>query len=180
MQLSISDTTHLRPLGERDARELHALIEANRPVLRPWLAWASTQTLDQTRHFLREAEAQRVRDEGFQAAVVCAGEIAGVIGYVNLNRHYRSTNIGYWLAVEHQGRGTMTAAVRTLVGHAFSALGLNRVEIRAASENNASRAIPERLGFREEGTMRQAEFVDERFLDSVVYSMLAEDWPSAG
>ena len=53
---------------------------------------------------------------------------------------------------------------------------LNRVEIRAAPENRRSRAIPERLGFTEEGTLRQAERVGERYLDSAVYAMLAEDW----
>jgi ribosomal-protein-serine acetyltransferase len=51
-----------------------------------------------------------------------------------------------------------------------------RVEIRAAPENARSRAIPERLGFTQEGTLRQVERVDDRYLDNVVYAMLAEDW----
>jgi ribosomal-protein-serine acetyltransferase len=46
-------------------------------------------------------------------------------------------------------------------------------------ENRRSRAIPERLGFRQEGTLRQAELVDARYLDSVMYSMLAADWRAA-
>ena len=51
-----------------------------------------------------------------------------------------------------------------------------RVEIRAAQENARSRAIPERLGFTQEGTLRQVERVGDRYLDNVVYAMLAEDW----
>jgi hypothetical protein len=51
-----------------------------------------------------------------------------------------------------------------------------RVEIRAAPENARSRAIPERLGFTQEGTLRQVERVGDRYLDNVVYAMLAEDW----
>jgi hypothetical protein len=51
-----------------------------------------------------------------------------------------------------------------------------RVEIRAAPENARSRAIPERLGFTQEGTLRQVECVGDRYLDNVVYAMLAEDW----
>jgi ribosomal-protein-serine acetyltransferase len=56
---------------------------------------------------------------------------------------------------------------------------LNRVELRAAEENRRSRAIPEHLGFRRDGTLREAELVGGRYLDSVVYSMLAADWHSA-
>ena len=70
----------------------------------------------------------------------------------------------------------MTAAVRALTDHALRAWELNRVEIGVASENRHSRAIPERLGFREEGTVRQAQRVGDRYLDLVVYGMLAEDW----
>ncbi len=178
MKLAISDTAHLRPLERADARELQALIEANRAELRPWLVWAAGQTLEDTQRFLHDAEAQLARDDGFQAAILSEGKIAGVIGYVGVSRQHRSTSLGYWLGAKHQGRGTMTAAVRALVDHAFSAWDLNRVEIRAARENRRSRAIPERLGFREEGTLRQAELVDGRFLDCVVYSMLALDWPA--
>jgi ribosomal-protein-serine acetyltransferase len=74
----------------------------------------------------------------------------------------------------------MTAAVRLLVDHALSVWQLNRVEIRAATENHRSRAIPERLGFRQQGTLRRSELVNGRYLDQVVYSMLAADWPVAG
>jgi ribosomal-protein-serine acetyltransferase len=51
-----------------------------------------------------------------------------------------------------------------------------RVEVRAAPENARSRAIPERLSFTQEGTLRQVERVGDRYLDNVIYAMLAEDW----
>jgi ribosomal-protein-serine acetyltransferase len=50
------------------------------------------------------------------------------------------------------------------------------VVITAAVQNNRSRAIPQRLGFREEGTLRQGVRVGDRYYDDVVYAMLAEDW----
>ncbi len=176
MKLQISDTTQLRPLRRSDAEELHGLIAVNRARLTPWLAWAAQQTAEDTLQFLSEAENQQARGDGAQLGVVSEGRIAGVVGCVNFNRPYGSTNLGYWLGSEHEGRGTMTAAVRALVDHAFSAWDLHRVEIRAATENHRSRAIPERLGFHQEGTLRQVEFVGGRFLDSVVYSMLAPEW----
>lgn len=70
----------------------------------------------------------------------------------------------------------MTEAARALVDHALFVWRLNRVEIRAAVGNERSRAIPERLGFRNEGTLRRVERVGDRYLDCVVYSVLAADW----
>ena len=73
----------------------------------------------------------------------------------------------------------MTEAVRACVDHAFTTWKLNRVMIQAAVENTRSRAIPERLGFREEGILREVERIGDRMLDDVVYAMLAADWPGA-
>lgn len=102
-----------------------------------------------------------------------------MIGYVSVDWGNRSTRVGYWLDEGQQGRGTMTAAVRLLVDHALTVWQLNRVEIIVATENRRSRGIPERLGFREEGTLRQFQLVDSRYLDCVSYSMLAADWRGA-
>ncbi len=143
------------------------------------MPWAANQTFEDTLGFIRKTRDQLTTNNGFQVAIVCEGSIAGVVGYHTVDWGSRLTSIGYWLAEEHQGRGTMTEAVRTLTDHALSVWGLNRVEIRVAAENHQSRAIPERLGFREEGTLRAAERVGDRFLDSVVYSMLAANWSPA-
>ena len=97
-------------------------------------------------------------------------------GFHGVSWVHRSTELGYWLAESAQGRGTMTRAVSTLVDHAFSTWRLNRVAIRAAVDNRRSRAIPERLGFRREGVLRQVERVGGRFVDHVVYAILAEEW----
>jgi ribosomal-protein-serine acetyltransferase len=178
-QLQIADDSYLRLLEEADARGLHELIEANRTHLAPWLPWAAGQTLEDTLDFIRRTRAQLTGNDGFQAAIVIEGAIVGVIGYHAVDWGNRSTRIGYWLDEEQQGRGTMTAAVRLLVDHALTVWRLNRVEIHTATENRRSRAIPDRLGFREEGTLRRAQRVDGRYLDSVVYSTLAADRSAA-
>jgi ribosomal-protein-serine acetyltransferase len=177
--IPLSAKAYLRPFEAADAGELHALIEANRAYLARWLPWASRQTPVDTEQFIRRAQAQLEEDDGFQAAIVCEERIAGAIGYPSVDWDRRQTRIGYWLSEDRQGKGTMTLAVAVLVDHALSAWGLNRVEIRAASENRRSRAIPERLGFHQEGVLREAERVGERSLDTVVYSMLASDSKAA-
>jgi len=68
----------------------------------------------------------------------------------------------------------MTRAVSALIDHAFGEWELHRVEVQAAVDNRKSRAIPERLGFEEEGVRREAERVGDRYLDLVVYGLLNE------
>jgi ribosomal-protein-serine acetyltransferase len=163
----------LRLLESDDAAELQALIAANREYLAAWLPWAAAQTDADTLAFIARTRQQLQDNDGFQAALLVDGAVAGVAGYHGVDWRNRRTSIGYWLAAERQGRGTMTAAVAALARHALEGWGLGRVEIRAAVENARSRAIPERLGFAEEATLHRAERVGDRFLDIVVYSLLA-------
>jgi ribosomal-protein-serine acetyltransferase len=160
-------------IRESEAAELQAVIEANRDRLVPWLPWAARQTTDDTLGFIRASLAQLANNDGFQTAVVRDGRIVGVAGFREVDWDNRRTSLGYWLAAEEQGRGTMTAAVRLLTDHALTAWKLDRVEIRAAVENRRSRAVPERLGFALEAIQRRAESVGGRQLDCAVYAAVS-------
>ena len=116
-------------------------------------------------------------NRGFQTVIRFRGSLAGVVGHHRVDWANRSVALGYWLAADAQGHGVMTESCRAFVRHAFDVWTLNRVEIRCAVENVKSRAIPERLGFRAEGTVRQAEWLYDRFVDHVVYGLLAGDRP---
>ena len=70
----------------------------------------------------------------------------------------------------------MTQACRAMVAYGFSERGLNRIEIHCAPANVKSRAIPERLGFRIEGTLRQADKLVDGYVDNVVYGLLASEY----
>lgn len=170
------DALGVRPLEAEDAGELYTLIEANRDHLARWMPWAAGQDLEGTRRFIAEAEEQFARDDGFQARIAPEGEIIGVAGFHSIDWINRNTSIGYWLAEGAQGNGTMTEVTRALLRHAFYEWDLHRVEVHCAPENRRSRAIPERLGFREEALLRETELVQGRYLDSVVYGLLEAEW----
>ena len=175
MRIEIADGLHLRLLEEADADELYALIDSDRAYLAEWMPWAAGQTPDATAEFISRARRQFDAGDGFEGALVLDGRIVGAGGLHDVNREARRTSVGYWLAEGHQGRGLMTRMVRALADHAFGELGLNRVEIQVGTDNARSRAIPERLGFRQEGVLRDYERVGDRYLDIVVYSLLARD-----
>ena len=172
----------LRLLEESDADELFALIDANRAHLERWMPWVEHEHEPaDVLPFIRATRRQIADNDGLQTAIVApGGRIVGMVGSHGIDWPNRKSSLGYWLARDEQGRGTMTAAVRAYVDHAFTTWKLNRVMIQAAVENARSRAIPQRLGFREEGTLREVERIGDRVLDEVVYAMLAADWPGAG
>ena len=175
--LTVDDDINLCLLEERQAEALFALVEENRIYLREWLPWLDdTASPDSVNSFIKASLEQFANHKGFQTGIVYRNQLAGVIGYHEINWADRATSIGYWLAAGYQGQGIMTRACRFLVNYAFTELSLNRVEIRCAVKNRKSRAIPERLGFKTEGTLRQAEWLYDHFVELVVYGMLADEW----
>jgi ribosomal-protein-serine acetyltransferase len=175
MRFELSDELVLRSLEAQDARELYTVVEANRAHLSPWMPWAAGQTLAGTEIFIRSAIRQERDHDGFQLAVVERGDICGVVGYHRLDHENDTTSVGYWLTAERQGRGLMTRAVGQLVSYAFDELDMHRIELRAAPDNTRSRALAERLGFREEGLLREAERFGDEYRDLILYALLAGD-----
>jgi len=177
----INQTLELRPISERDAEPMFAVINRDRDHLRRWLPWVDgTQSVEDSRSFCGTAVRQSAANNGFHAGVWHDGNIVGVIGHHGIDWSNRRTSIGYWLAKAAQGRGIMTAACRAVVDYNFKSLDLNRIEIRCATENHRSRAIPHRLAFKLEGVIRQAEWLYDHFVDHEVYSMLKAEWEAGG
>jgi ribosomal-protein-serine acetyltransferase len=177
VSVDLGDGRALRPLVDADAEELFAVIDANRAHLAHWMPFVGqTRGEADSLAFIRAARRQFEENRGMQLALVQDERIIGVAGFHAIDWSRKSTSIGYWLAAERQGAGTMTATVSALLDHAFDRWGLTRVEIRAGVLNARSRAIPLRLGFREEGVLRSAERIGTRVIDHVVYVMTAREW----
>jgi len=175
--LKVDDATALRLLCAQDAPELFALTDSNRKHLRAWLPWVdATLSEVDSAAFIEAVTAQRESGRGPTFAVLRDGAIVGIAGFKPIHRSSRVGEIGYWLAADAQGRGTMTECCRILVRYAFLTLDLNCVVIAAATENQRSRAIPERLGFKFEGVLRERENLYGTFVDHAVYSQLRAEF----
>ena len=176
LAFSLGDGRRLRLLDEVDAEELYEVIAANRGLLARWMPWAAEQTREGTLEFIRASRRQEADNRGFQAGIVDGDAIAGVIGFSRLDWENRSASVGYWLAETSQGQGIATDATRALVEYAFEVWGLNRVEIRAGTENHRSQRVAQRLGFVTEGVAREAERIGDHYIDHALFSMLAREW----
>ncbi|MEM6451150.1 MAG: GNAT family protein [Cyanobacteria bacterium P01_D01_bin.105] len=167
----------LRSLELDDAPELFARVDTNRTRLRQWLPWLDdTQTEADASRFILRMQARAEKNQGFAVLICHAGAIAGVIDLQSINWNNRTASIGYWIDQSHEGKGLITRAAKAIVIYAFTTLELNRIEILCATQNTRSQAVPQRLGFAYEGTLRQSLCLYGDFIDHELYAMLKQDW----
>lgn len=173
----VTDELSLRLLEHRHAQSLFDLIHANQEHLGQWLPFITwTNTVSDTRQFIESGLKQFYENNGLQAGLWYNDMLIGVIGLHYIEWHARKTSIGYWLAEQYQGSGHITTACRALINHLFKERGLNRIEIRIPQGNQKSQAIPERLGFKMEGLIRDGERLNGNYLDLSVFGLLRKDW----
>jgi ribosomal-protein-serine acetyltransferase len=160
------------------AEELFRLVDSNRKYLRQWHPWLDfIQSTADVEKMITVWLQQFANNRGFCAAILFDGRLCGIIQHMNVDWLNHSTTLSYWLDEAHQGKGIMTASCRAFIAHAFDIWKLNRVTIECATENTRSRAIPERLGFKMEGIVREFEWLYDHFVDHALYGLLRSDLP---
>ena len=173
----LNDKLELRLLDIQDADRLFELTDGSRSYLREWLPWVDySKTPEDSKEFIKATRKGFADNKSLTTAIVYEKEIVGIAGFNELNWANKVAYIGYWLGEGYQGNGIMTTVAKGLTNYAFNYYKMNKVEIAAAEFNHRSRAIPERLGFTEEGKLRQREWLYDHYVDHVVYGMLADEW----
>ena len=139
-----------RPRAE-DGEALAGAVAASLEHLRPWMAWADDEATTPERRaaYLERCDAGWEDGSDF-AFLVLDGHERTVLGGCGLHRRVgpRGIEIGYWVHVDHGGRGVATALARALTGAALALPDVDRVEIHCDAANVRSAGIPHRLGYR--------------------------------
>jgi RimJ/RimL family protein N-acetyltransferase len=141
----------LRRVQAADAAAIASAVQASQDHLRPWMPWATPEAADPRAQLARVAEADELWESGtdFIYSVLLA-EDRTLIGEIGL--HHRpgdgGIEIGYWIDVRHSGRGLGTEAAGALTPVALALPGVTQAEIHCDHANQASAAIPRKLGYR--------------------------------
>jgi RimJ/RimL family protein N-acetyltransferase len=168
----------LRPFEDRDAGAFVAAVRESVRTVGAWMPWCHAQ------YSAAEADAWFAACRAGLAAAtaydigIFAGdgtELLGGAGINQINRTHAIGNIGYWVRESRQRRGVATRAVRLMSGYGFDVLGLCRLEIVAAVDNAASRAVAQKAGATFECIARNRLLVAGRPIAAAVYSLLASD-----
>lgn len=170
---------HLRLLEERDVEDLFNLLTANYDYLKKWIPFPTAPIqLSDAKAYINEGRNQYLTYSGVPFGIFLQSKLAGFISYRKADWTNRIIGLGYWIDSSCQGMGLATKACQLLTDFAFIGLKMNRVEIACATENIKSQAVAERLGFCREGIIREAEYVNGRYVDHVIYGMLEREWAS--
>lgn len=147
----------VRPYRMQDAEALFAAVNASREHLDRWLQFARRlQTLEDTRNYIAQGSARWLLREAFSLGIwlAASGEFLGDTRLLPTDWDIPAFEIGYWLAANAEGHGYMAEAVGLVVEAASTVFGARRVTIRCDAQNERSAAVARRLGFTEEGSLR--------------------------
>lgn len=173
----IDDNIMLRLPEKRDAEEVNAVVRENLVRLQEWMPWAVDDYADeQALDWIKRSRDGYAEDGQFNALILFEGRFIGSIGFHDLDLKNKHAAIGYWVDQKYEGRGIITRCCRELIDYLFDSMELNRVQINCAVENFRSRAVPERLGFTLEGTLRQTEVLKGKSGDWAIYGLLKSEW----
>jgi RimJ/RimL family protein N-acetyltransferase len=168
----VDGDTALRPWRDSDLGPLVAACQD--PEISRWTRVPRPYGESDGRAYLLQRFEMLHHGQAAPFAVVRASDdtLVGSIALIQLVWEHRRAEVGYWLATEARGQGHATRAVRLICAWGAKALGLERIDLHAASANTASQGVAERVGFSREAVRRSFMRIGDQRLDMVAYGLL--------
>lgn len=166
----------LRPVREDDVEDLWPWVSD--PRLPRHMSWKAHVDRDETRTWLRATAQEVAANLGIAWAIVHEGRASGVVGLDSVRWQMRALRIdraelGYWIAPPLWGHGLMTEAAQAVVQFGFETLGLHKIVVQCFAENDASRRVIEKCGFRMVGRQEDDIWRDGAWHAHLRYEMTA-------
>lgn len=177
-QLQDGDVS-LRPIRRSDQRQWERLRDANRGWLEPWEATSPGPGLALSfGEYVRDLHRQGRNGQVLPFLVFYRGELVGQLTVFSITYgSAMSATLGYWISQEFAGRGIIPTAVSLATDYCFGKLGLHRMEINLRPENQASKRVVEKLGFRYEGLRERYLHIAGQWTDHLSYAITADEVP---
>lgn len=148
------------------------IVEHQKDSLSQWLAWPiHADSADFFAKFITQSLRDYADGKSMTCAIVYQNQIVGNASFNSINHQLKKVEIGYWLGEEYRGKGIVSRIVDALIRYAFTELDMQKVQISAAVENQASRRVCERAGLTLEGIITNAENLNGRIVDHAVYGI---------
>jgi RimJ/RimL family protein N-acetyltransferase len=171
------ETSRLRLRRFRPADAVPLAAYRSDPAIARYQSWTPPVPVSAATSLVRQyAAGSPDRPGWFQYAleVKADGALAGDVG-VNLHENLLQADLGFTLALAHQGQGYATEAVRAVLADLFGRRGLHRVSAECDARNHRSAQLLERLGFQREGLRPQCTWLKGEWTDDLLWGLLAQD-----
>jgi len=150
--------------------------------LKPWMPWAHSEPISFDK---RLAGVTRFRgkfdlQQDYVYGIFNPKETK-LIGGTGLHTRLGADEleIGYWIHKDYINKGLVTESTSALLQVAFEVIHIHRIEIHCDPLNLASASIPRKLGFTNEGTLRQKTPFLDHWKDSMIWSLLESEYPNS-
>jgi len=100
----------------------------------------------------------------------------GTCGFHKWDKAHLHAEIGYDLAADCWGQGFMSEALRAVISGAFTRMKLNRIDAMVYIGNSRSIKLLQKLGFEQEGLLREYFYLNNTFFDHLFFGLLHYDW----
>ena len=149
------------------------------PLYLRYYEWTE-RTPEGAREFVRmflaqQQQAPRIKFQ-LAATLKSTGQLIGNCGIRLKSADAREADIGYELDPRYWGQGYATEAARVIVQFGFAQLRLHRIWSWCIAENAGSAHVLEKLGMRQEGHLRENEYLKGRWWDTLLYAILDYEW----
>jgi len=173
-ELITSSRLELRKHVQDLAETMYRYVDQDRERLRVFLPW-----VDETTSVAAEADFIKMTHESWEKGTLFdygiferkTGVYMGNVGVHHIAWTHDCCEFGYWILSGFEGKGYVSEAVTALAEVSFG-LGFHRLEIRCSSHNPKSAAIPKRLGYSLDGTLRENVIEQGRYRDTLVFAKL--------
>ncbi len=173
----------LRPFRPGDVLPLYQAVRESLPELLPWLPWAySDYSTKDSRKWIELCARTWAKGKEYNFAIINSQDnsLIGGCGLNQVKRRARFANLGYWVRSEYTRKGVATAAALLVASFGFNELGLTHIEIGAATGNNASLRVAEKVGAIRQGIQKRKIAFRDKVYDRVVFSLTPEDLGNRG
>ncbi len=167
-----TERLHLRRLVKEDVNEVFAL-RSDKEVMK-YIPRPLVKTKEDALEHIAMIDAKIENNEGINWAITLKDnpKLIGIIGHYRIKPEHFRAEIGYMLLPEYYGKGIIAEAIKETLKYGFEIMKLHSIEAIIDPENLASESVLQKSGFVKEAHLKENEYYEGRFLDTVIYSIL--------
>lgn len=173
--ITVNDHLKLHSVNESFAGALFELVMRNKSALQKAMDWPQyVRSEEDTRKTIQGNYLLHHRGYAKMFLILEQEELIGVLSFNQIEPANKTAYVGYWLDEAWQGKGLLSQALQAFIARYADSGQVRRFVIKCRVANEASNRVALRNGFRLEGTLKEAEYLNGQFHDQNIYARIID------